>query len=79
MPYYKTNLKLENLKFLEIMINKRSEYPSVTVLVVVVVVRVVGSVTGGVGAGTTSRRCFGRLDQVRTHQGRVGNGQGRGI
>ena len=64
-------MKLENLKFLEI-INKRSEYPSV-----MVVVCVVGSVTGGVGAasGTTSRRCFGRLDQARTHQGRVGNGQ----
>jgi hypothetical protein len=31
MPYYETNMKLENLKFLrlEIMINKRSEYPSV--------------------------------------------------
>ena len=78
MPYYKTNLKLENLKFLEIMINKRSEYPSV---MVVVVVCVVGSVMGGVGAGTTStsRRRFARLDQARTHQGRVGNGQGRGI
>jgi len=44
---------------------------------VVVVVCVVGSVMGGVGAGTTStsRRCFARLDQARTHQGRVGNGQ----
>ena len=60
MPYYKANMKLENLKFLEIMINKRSEYPSVTVLLGVVVVCVVGSVIGGVGAGTTRRR-FARL------------------
>ena len=67
MPYYKANMKLENLKFLEIMINKRSEYPSVTVLLGVVVVCVVGSVTGGVldVGGTTSRRCFGREGMSR--------------
>ena len=68
-PCHTTKLKLENLKFLEIIqVNKRLEYH--TSVIVVVTVCVVSSVMGGVGIGSTSRRCFGREGMSRRRWGR---------